>query len=195
MKPSLMKNSSLFTIAVFFLLFMAGCKGGAGNLDEGTATDVIAAHLKTNPEFESVRIPVGEMKFRSKNDQLELEKYKSLQAKGLVGMTLENQKKKFLSKDSVYVFQISLTDQAKPYVLKQDASKATLRALDYVLDPEKPITLIKGDSRVARVTVSLKKERNDFAIFLKDKETSSNFITKTYKLKFKKEEGWVLIGD
>jgi hypothetical protein len=67
--------------------------------------------------------------------------------------------------------------------------------LDYVLDPEKPITLIKGDSKVARVTVSLKKEQNDFAIFLKDKGTTSNFITKTYKLKFKKEEGWVLIGD
>ena len=110
-------------------------------------------------------------------------------------MSLQDQKKKFLSKDSVYVYQVSLTDKSKPYVLKQDASKATLRVLDYVLDPEKPITLIKGDSKVARVTVSLKKEQNDFAVFLKDKGTASNFITKNYKLKFKKEEGWVLIGD
>jgi hypothetical protein len=190
-----MKNLTLLTISAVFLFFITGCKGGAGNLDEGTATDVITAHLKANPEFESVRINVGEMKFRSKNDKVELEKYKGLQGKGLVEMTLQDQKKKFLSKDSVYIYQVSLTDKSKPYVLKQDASKATLRVLDYVLDPEKPITLIKGDSKVARVTVSLKKEQNDFAIFLKDKGTTSNFITKTYKLKFKKEEGWVLIGD
>jgi hypothetical protein len=63
-----------------------------------------------------------------------------------------------------------------------------------VLDEEKPITLITGDPKIARVTVSLKKEMTDFSIFFKDKNVGSNFITKTYKLKFKKDIGWIFAG-
>lgn len=189
-----MKNLTLFSITALFLFCIAGCKGG-GNLDESTAEDVITAHLKSNPEFESVKINVGEIKFRSKNDQVELSKYKTLEKNGWVNLELENQKKKFLSKDSVYVYMVTLTDKSKPYVLKLDASKATVRAVNYILEGDKPITMIKGDSRVAHVTVSLKKDKNDFSLFLKNKETASNFITKNYKLKFKKDLGWVLVGD
>lgn len=188
-----MKNFTLLTIAATLLFFISSCKSG-GNLDEGTAEDVISAHLKANPEYESTKINIGEIKFRSKNDKLDLQKYKELEEKGLVEMELQNQKKKFLSKDSVYFYLITLTDKAKPYILKHDAHNATVRAINYVLDEEKPITLIKGDSKIARVTVSLKKELTDFSIFFKDKNVGSNFITKTYKLKLKKEVGWILVG-
>lgn len=188
-----MKKLSLLAFSALFLL-IAGCKGG-GNLDESTATDVISAHLKANPQYETVRIDVGEVKFKSKNDKADLAKYKGLEEKGLVEMSLEHQKKKFLSKDSVFVYHISLTDKSKPYILKQDDAKATVKALDYVLEDEKPINLIKGDSKVTKVVVSLKKQKNDFAVFLKDKSTTGSFITKTYKLKFKKDSGWLLTGE
>lgn len=190
-----MKHLNLFSISALFLLLITGCKGAAENLDESTATDVIAAYLKTNPVYETAKMEVGEIRFKSKNDKLELAKYKSLEEKGWVTLDLQGQKKKFLSKDSVYTYKIVLTDKSKPYILKQNVSQATLRALDYVMDSEKPITMIKGDSRVARVTVSLKKEANDFDILLRDKGTASNYITKSYKLKYKKDSGWILVGE
>ncbi|WP_449436077.1 hypothetical protein [Pedobacter steynii] len=172
-----MKTFKLLTVAISLLLFISSCKSG-GNLDEGTAEDVISAHLKANPEYESTKINIGEIKFRSKNDKLELQKYKALEEKGLVDMELQNQKKKFLSKDSVYFYLITLTDKAKPYILKHDAHNATVRALNYVLDEEKPITLIKGDSKIARVTVSLKKELTDFSIFLRTKTLAATSLLK-----------------
>lgn len=190
-----MKNLNLLTLSTLILLFIAGCKGAAENLDESTATDVIETYLKANPVYEEVKMEVGEIRFKSKNDKLALEKYKTLQEKGWLTLDLQDQKKKFLSKDSVFTYKISLTDKSKPYILKQNVSQATLRALDYVMDAEKPITMIKGDSKVARVTVSLKKEPNYFAIWLKDKGTASNYITKSYKLKYKKDSGWILVGE
>lgn len=190
-----MKTLHLFSISALFILLITGCKGAAENLDESTATDVVAAYLKANPLYEEVKMEVGEIRFKRKNDKLALEKYKTLQEKGWVTLNLQDQKKRFLSKDSVFTYNIALTDKSKPYILKQNASQATLRALDYVMDSEKPITMIKGDSRVARVTVSLKKEPNDFAIWLKNKGTASNYITKSYKLKYKKDSGWILVGE
>ena len=190
-----MKNLNLFTLSALFLLLIAGCKGAAENLDESTATDVISTYLKTNPVYEEAKMEVGEIRFKSKRDLQELEKYKSLQEKGWVTLDLQDQKKRFLSKDSVFTYKIALTDKSKPYILKQNVSQATLRALDYVMDAEKPITMIKGDSKVARVTVSLKKEPNDFVILLKNKGTASNYITKSYKLKYKKDSGWILVGE
>lgn len=188
-----LKTALPFGIVIFFLL-MAGCKGG-GNLDESTAIDVISSHLQAHPQFETVRISLGTMKFRGKNDQPELNKYKQLENKGLITLSLQSEKKRFLGKDSLHVYEVSLTERAGDYVLKQDAGKATVRALNYELAEEKPIKLITGDTRVAHVTASLKKEKNDFAILLKGQQTAGNSITKTYKLKFKKERGWTVAGE
>lgn len=179
---------------VLFLLILSGC-GNRKTLDDSTAVDLVSAYLKSNPPSETAGINVGEVTFRSRNDRIELKKYKSLQENGLLEMTLQDQKKKFLSKDSVYVYQITLTDKSKPYVLAQDARKATVKALDYVLEEGKPTRLEVNNSKTARITVSLKKEKNDFSVLLKDNRTASNFITKTYKLKFKKDEGWVVTGE
>eukprot|EP01133_Synstelium_polycarpum_P012662 gene12662-14871_t len=170
------------------------CKNAAV-LDESTAAEVVSAYLKSNPEYESVNVDLGEVKFRSKSDLEDLAKYKILAQKGLIGLNLDHQKKKFLSRDSVYIYQISLTDKAKTFVLKQDERRATVKAMDYVLDEEKPVNLIKTNGRIAKVTVTLKKQLNDFSVFLKNTASKSNFITKTYKLKFKKEEGWTMVGE
>ncbi|EDM35677.1 glycine dehydrogenase [Pedobacter sp. BAL39] len=190
-----LKKAAPFSLLVFSLfLLIAGCKGG-GNLDESTATEVITAHLKNKPQFETVRINLGTLKFRGRNDQPELDKYKKLEGKGLVELSLQSEKKRLLAKDSLHIYQVSLTQKANEYVLKQDGNKATVRALNYALADEKPIKLIKGDSRVAHVTTSLKKEKNDFSILLKDRDAAGNFVTKTYKLKFKKEQGWMVAGE
>jgi hypothetical protein len=189
-----MKKSVLFSLAALFLFCLGSCKNAAV-LDESTAAEVVSAYLKSNPEYESVNVDLGEVKFRSKSDLAELAKYKILAQKGLIELNLDHQKKKFLSRDSVYIYQISLTDKAKTFVLKQDEHKATVKAMDYALDEEKPVNLIKANGRIAKVTVTLKKQLNDFSVFLKNTASKSNFITKTYKLKFKKEEGWTMVGE
>jgi hypothetical protein len=103
---------------------------------------------------------------------------------------LKEAKKKFLSKDSSYVYQIKLTDKASPLVLKQDDDKATVKVVEYILSDEKPVDFSQVNSSTAKVTVSLKKVDTDFAPFEKDANANSNFITKTYKLKLSKDEGW-----
>jgi len=188
-----MKN--ILSILVGFLSFaIVGCTNSTA-LDEDMAEELVTAHLKSNPEYKTVKIEVGEVKFRNKNGKALLDKYKTLENKGLINMGLQNQKKKFLSRDSTYFYMVSLSDDAKPYILKQGDSQATLKAVDYQLDGDKPISLLQSDSKLAKVTVSLKKVENDFAIFLKNKGTASNFITKTYRAKLNKEEGWILVGE
>ncbi|WP_316791284.1 hypothetical protein [Pedobacter frigoris] len=188
-----MKNT-LLTLTALVLFIASGCKNNTA-LDEGAAEELVATYLKSNPQYETAKIDVGEIKFKSRNDKAQLEKYKGLEEKGLIEMTLQDQKKKFLSKDSTYFYMVSLTDKSKPYILKQDERHVTVKAVNYELDEEKPVSLLQSDSRIAKVTVSLKKVKNDFAVFLKNKGTASNFITKTYKVKFKKETGWILVGE
>lgn len=189
-----MKTLSTFFMASVFLLLVTGCKK-TGSIDEGTAAEVISNYLQSNPEYESIALETGEVKFRGRKDKINMDHYKAIADKGLITMELEKQKKRFLSSDSAYVYHVSLTDKSKAYVLKQSNNKATIRAVDYVLDEEKPVKLIKSDGRVAKVTVSLKRKENDFSVFLKSKTSTAGFLTKTYKLRFKKEEGWILVGE
>ncbi|MNE44166.1 hypothetical protein D3C80_1383800 [compost metagenome] len=179
---------------LLFLIFITGC-GNNAILEQSTASDIISAYLKSNPVYESEKINLGEIKFKSGSDKDELAKFKELSNNGYVEMQLQKQKKKFLSKDSSYVYMITLTDKSKPYVLKQEQNKATVKVMEYVLDNDKPATLDKAGSKTAKVTIMLKKQQNAFTVFYKDKNTGSNFITKTYKLKYNKKEGWAVAGE
>ena len=69
---------------------------------------------------------------------------------------------------------------------------ATVKMINYVLDDNKPVEFIKINDKSAKATVTLKKEGTDFYPFDNDNRASSEFITKTYKLRFKKESGWVV---
>jgi hypothetical protein len=62
--------------------------------------------------------------------------------------------------------------------------------VEYVLSDEKPVDFAQVNSSTAKVTVSLKMNTTDFEPFDKEADKNSNFITKTYKLKLSKDEGW-----
>lgn len=176
------------------IVFIAACTNNAV-LDQDTATDMVTDYLKSNPVYETERLNLGELKFKSKSDKERLAKYQELQDKGFVEMKLQEQKKKFLSKDSSYVYLVTLTDKSKPYILAQEQNKATLKVIEYALDEHKPVSLDKATNRTAKVTVMLKKVKNAFTVFYKDKNMGSSFITKTFKLKYKKESGWAVSGE
>lgn len=183
-----MKKLTIYILFVIIISF-AGCKTKT-TINQDEAGSVITDYLKANPEYKTTHFRFGEIKFSSKNDKIDLVKYKALAAKGLVALTLKESNKKFLSSDSSFVYQITLTEQASPLVLKQDNDKATVKVVEYVLSDEKPVDFSQVNSSTAKVTVSLKKVNTDFASFDKDGSENSNFITKTYKLKLSKDEGW-----
>lgn len=186
-----MKNKlSLFVFAIILSIY--ACKNVTKiNADE--AGKVISEYLSGNQEYKTTRFNFGEMKFNSKSEMLELEKYKNLEDEGYVTMDLQEGKKKFLSKDSSFVYIIKLTDKASEFVLKQGDDQATVKAVRYELSDEKPVNFNQVNDNNAKVTVSLKKVNTPFAAFQRKNAENSEFITKTYRLKLDKEEGWKVL--
>jgi hypothetical protein len=186
-----MMNRLLIALLSFTLL-LTSCKDVA-KINAGEAGDVITDYLKGNQEYKTDRFHFGEMKFNSKSEMLELEKYKALESEGYISMALQESKKKFLSKDSSFVYLIKLTDKASDLVLKQDEEKATVKVVLYELASEKPVNFNQVNDNNAKVTVSLKKTNTVFAPFRRNGSDNSEFITRTYRLKLDKEEGWKVV--
>lgn len=183
-----MKKQTLFYLLFFVSVFL-GCKNVAKiNADE--AGEVITDYLKANPEYKTARFNFGEIKFNSQKEMVELEKYRQLASDGYISLALKEGKKKFLSSDSSFTYLIKLTDKASDLVLKQDEDRATVKVVNYELASEKPVNFNRVNDNNAKVTVTLKKINTVFAPFQKNQDENSNFITKTYRLKLDKEEGW-----
>lgn len=187
-KIKTMKRYTYILIALITLSFSA-CKNVA-TISESEAAEVIVTYLKGNPEYKTDKFHFGELTFNSRKEMGELEKYKTLANEGFVSLTLQDSKKKFLSKDSSFVYLVKLTDKASDLVLKQDDDKATVKVVNYELASEKPVNFSRVNDNNAKVTVSLKKVNTVFAPFQKNSKDNSEFITKTYRLKLDKEEGW-----
>ncbi len=183
-----MRNFTL-TLFIFTVIAFGGCNNPS-TINGSEAGDVITTYLKGNPEYKTDHFYFGEIKFNSKKERAELENYKTLANDGYISMTLIEGKKKFLSSDSSYTYNIKLTDKASELVLKQESDKATVKVVDYILSDEKPVNFSRVNDNNAKVTVTLKKENTVFAPFQKNSDENSNFITKTYRLKLDKEEGW-----
>lgn len=183
-----MKKFTIYILSVLIIGF-AGCKNKT-TINRDEAGDAITDYLIANPEYKTTRFDFGEIKFNSKSEMTDLDKYKALSTQGVVSLKKISANKKFLSSDSSFVYQVKLTDLASPLVLKQDENKATVKVVDYVLADSKPVDFSQVNSTTAKVTVTLKKVNTPFAPFDKDGSENSNFITKTYKLKLTKDEGW-----
>ena len=175
--------------AILLTSTLLACKNSSTiNTDE--AGKVIITYLKGNPEYKTTRFNFGELRFNNEKEYAELENYRQLANEGYITLTLLSAKKKFLSKDSSYVYSAKLTQKASNFVLKQETDKATVKAITYELTDEKPVDFSKVTDVTAKVTVSLKKTNTPFAAFQKKPEENSEFLTKTYRLKYDKEEGW-----
>ncbi len=176
-------------LAVLLATTLFACKNNS-TINTEEAGKVITTYLKGNPEYKTTSFDFGELKFNTEKEYAELENYRQLANDGYIILTLLSSKKKFLSKDSSYVYSAKLTQKASDFVLKQDADKATVKAVTYELTEEKPVDFSKVNDATAKVTVSLKKTNTPFAAFQKKPEENSEFLTKTYRLKYDKEEGW-----
>ncbi len=185
-------KKQLLTFLVLIVISFSGCKDAA-KINAEEAGDVIIDYLQANPEYKTARFNFGEMKFNNDTEMQELAKYRLLADDGYISLTQQEAKKKFLSKDSSYVYLIKLTDKASDLVLKQENDRATVKVVIYELASEKPVNFNQVNSNNAKVTVTLKKTNTPFAPFQKNQDENSSFITKTYRLKLDKEEGWKVI--
>jgi hypothetical protein len=181
-----MKNL-LFLLSIC-LIASVGCTNKS-SINEQEAGKVITNYLKGSPEYKTVHFKFGEIKFSSKQEMVLLNKYKTLANEGYISMKLLKSKKKFLAKDSSYVYRIKLLDKASDLVLKQDENRATVKVALYEVTNKKPVDFSSVNSSTAKLTISLKKVNTVFAPF-EDKDENSDFITKTYRLKLNKDEGW-----
>lgn len=179
---------SLSILFIAFISLLTACKNET-SIDKDDASDVITAFLESNPEYKTATFKFGELKFHSRKDREELNKYKELEEKGLIKMEVDEMKKVFLSRDSTYIYEVTLLDKAAPLVLEQSKYRATVKAVNYILADDKPVNFVHSNEKTAKATVSLKKEPTEFYPFM-NKDSNSDFITKTYKLKLKKDSGW-----
>jgi len=179
----------IWMLFIAFIAIASACKNET-SINEDDASEVIVGHLITEPEYKTLVFHFGEMRFRDRKDEDVLTKYKALEEQGLIEMVLDEKKKVFLSKDSTFVYQVRLTEKAAPLVLEQGKDRATVKAINYILDDAKPVNFVKSNNKTAKATVSLKKVETEFYPFMNGKDSNSEFITKTYKLRLKKDSGW-----
>lgn len=186
-----MNKTVIVCLFAAFVTLAAACKDGT-SINQDDASEVITEYLESRPEYKTVSFKFGEIRFHGRKDREELNKYRSLEEQGFIKMDLDEQKKRFLSKDSIYTYRVTLAGKSSPLVIDQGKEKAAVIALKYVLDGSKPVNFIKTGNKSAKVTVSLKKEGTAFYPFMDPRESNSEFITKTYKLKLKKDSGWAV---
>lgn len=188
LKNLLWKAAFLFIISLSF----TAC-GDKASLSEDVALNSIEAYLKSNPIYETVEINIGEVKFSLKKDKNDLKAYKELEEKGYVNLNLVKQKKKFLSKDSVFTYEVKLTEKARPFVLKQKKETVEVKSLEYQLGDKEQARIELTGKKTAKAVLTLKKVANDFSILGYDKNPHTDFIVKTFNLNYKKDKGWIVI--
>lgn len=184
-----MRKLTLLTLTILSTLF--ACKQST-SINAEDAGEKISAYLETHPEAKSEKFKFGEVKFNSKSEMEQLTEYRRLADSGYVAMTMIEAKKKFLSSDSAFTYNIRLTEKSKPYVIEQKSDKAEVRVILYQFAGEKPVDFSIVNDNNAKATVSLKKIATPFYFLMSKDKGNSDFITKTYKLRFEKDKGWAV---
>ena len=184
-------QSSLGFIGSFILIATLVGRGNKHVLNERIALNEVRFHLENNPVYETIELDYGDVSFRQKQDSLLLDAYEHLARYGYAIMDLTNERRRFLSRDTTFTYNIRLTDKAIPYVLDQSASKVTVKTYDFVLDEAEPVHLEQTGKNRAKITVTLKQEETDFSMFARrSRSPNASFMKKTYNLRFDDEAGW-----
>jgi len=181
-------------IRLFMVLSIAAIFAACGSnksISERVALSEVGFYLESNPVYETADIDYGEVKFNQQADADLLTAYQQLEKGGYITMELLKERKRFLSKDSTFVYLIKLTDKSIPLVLEKTDKKATVKTAEYALDEEGGALIEQTGKNRAKATVTLTKSETDFADFAKKgTDNNASFIKKTYSLRFNSETGW-----
>jgi hypothetical protein len=176
-----------------FTAALVAC-GSEKSISERVALAEVAHYLESNPVYETVDLEYGEVKFTQKSDADLLTSYQRLEKEGHVTLELLKERKRFLSKDSTFVYLVKLTDKSIPFVLEKTDKEATVKTFEYTLDDAGGVHVEQTGKNRAKATVTLTKNETDFADFAKKgTDNNASFIKKTYSLRFNGESGWEVI--
>lgn len=176
-----------------FALAFAAC-GSDKSISEHVALNEVAHYLKSNPVYETADMAYGEVKFSQKSDADLLVAYQQLEKDGYATLERLKERKRFLSKDSTFVYLVKLTDKSIPFVLDKTAKKATVKTVEYTLDENGGVYIEQTGKNRAKATVTLRKTETDFVDFAKKGvDNNASFTKKTYNLRFNAETGWGVV--
>lgn len=177
-------------LSILCLATIFGACGGDKSISERVALGEIGYFLESNPVYETADIDYGEVKFRKKTDADLLAAYQALEKNGYLTMELRKERKRFLSKDSTFVYLIKLTDKSIPLVLEKTDKRAKVKTAMYALDEDGGVHIEQTGKNRAKATVTLTKSETDFGDFSKNGDNNASFIKKTFSLRFNGETGW-----
>lgn len=186
-------NTSLKTAIptiLLLLVFFGLSSCTEKDLTTTTALKSIQHYLDYKPQYETTTIELGQMRWRTTKDSVQIRLFKKLEEEGFVTLESHSLKKKWLSKDSIWDVTLRLTDNAANYVVEQKNQKVVVKTIEYAVNNDKPIEIHNKNKKSASITVMLNKNPTPFAPLGKDKTAAIGFITKKYKLRFNEETGW-----
>lgn len=183
---------SFFLTTLLSLILLISCDSKE-NLDSSKAQQLIEFYLEEKPMFEVGKFDTDEQRFISSKNEKILAVINELVDNGFVTIDGEKSRKKWFSKDSVFIITPTLTKKAIPYVVEQNKNYSTVKTIIYSLYEEKEIQIEKNGDKSATCIAVLAKGKTPFYAFGKDNNPKSEFITRKFKLKFDKELGWEVV--
>lgn len=178
------------TTAIALLGLVACNTSNKINTDE--AMTLITEYLEENPQYETGKFNIHKQKLVTDKDKELIDAIQQLAEGGLIDINNEKVRKRWFSKDSVYIITPTLTQEALPYLVKQNKNNAEVKTIIYKLN-EKKITLEKSTEKVMVCIAVLDKEKTPFYNFGKDPYPNASFITQKFKLKYNEKTGWKII--
>lgn len=178
-------------IFLLFAGFLWAACGSEKSISDRVALGEIAHYIESNPVYETASMDYGELKFSQRSDADLLAAYERLEKGGYITLERLKERKRFLSKDSTFVYLVKLTDKSIPFVLEKTDKKVTVKTFEYTLDEDGGVLVEQTGKNRAKATVTLRKAETDFADFAKkDPDNNASFTKKTYSLRFNGDAGW-----
>lgn len=170
------------------LLCLTACQSESLTIKQ--AQNLVENHLEIHPEYESTTFKIGEIKLSYRKDADKITLIQQLTKDGYFSIEESKNKKKFLSKDSLWISTIGLEQPAAKYVVSQQKHKVELQTYHYVLQDESEVSLKIDKNTKATLSVQLAKQPTPFAKLGNDNHPNTTFITKSFDLKYVQEKGW-----
>ena len=174
------------------IMYMFSCKTES-ELSSSKAERMVEEYLLQNPHFETTNFNTNRMRLNSKNDEDLISQIQTLEEEGWIEIVDEKSRKRWFSKDSVFVITPSLTTKSLPYIVQQNRNNTQVKTIVYELDKSRGIIFNRKAKKTATFNAVLMKNKTPFYDFGKDQNPNSNFITKSFRARFTESEGWKLV--
>ncbi|MXV38942.1 hypothetical protein GO491_09700 [Flavobacteriaceae bacterium Ap0902] len=182
----------LILLLGIFSILNNSCKDSQ-DISSGQAMSMVTDYVAENPIFETGKFQINKFKLNSTKDQDLIVKLQELESEGYIEIIDEKKRRKWFSKDSVFIITPTLTDKSYPYIVKQNRNNVEVKTLIYEIDLKQEVNFEKKTSKQATFNVLLLKEKTPFYQFGKDSNPNSDFITRKFKARYTPERGWQLV--